>query len=198
MLIFDDLNVRKYRARWADAGLNVDIEMYVKAFLKIKQMTNVVNLRDFQYRLLLGKLVTRELLLQWGKTDDALCNFCKKENESVPHVLYDCMYARRLIEVLVKLAHENDITLELTRENNLLYQIVPKTNHVMNYLVIVLKQYLYRNCCQQLTPNKQNFQKEVIYLMNIDRYNAVRSHNIQNFYMKWGPLLNEQDNDLHL
>ena len=48
-------NVDKYRKRWEKDQIMVDADAFVKAFQKLYRYTHISRLRDFQYRLLLGK-----------------------------------------------------------------------------------------------------------------------------------------------
>ena len=81
-ILVDDkeTTIIKYYNRWNDIGLDFGLPLYTKAFLRIDKMTKVSKLRDFQYRLLLGKIICNEELLSWGIKESNLCTFCERGN----------------------------------------------------------------------------------------------------------------------
>ena len=76
MLIKDEMAAIKYVKSWEKDGLLFEYPVYQKSFSDLYKITKITKLRDFQYRLLLNKLVTNVHLYEWGRTDSELCQFC--------------------------------------------------------------------------------------------------------------------------
>ena len=69
----------KYANRWHERGLIFEQDQYLKAFKYYNYCTDVTKLRDFQYRLLLGKIVMNEDLYSWDITNENKCTFAVKQ-----------------------------------------------------------------------------------------------------------------------
>ena len=78
LLIDDDINFSKYANRWIEEGLDFEYGRYQKVFINLYRATKVTKYRDFQYRLLLNKLVCNRELYKWEKRADDLCTFCRE------------------------------------------------------------------------------------------------------------------------
>ena len=89
-LIDDDSALVKYFRRRLEEGVLLDFQDYQREFSRLYKYTKRTKFRDFQYRLLLGKIVTNRDLLNWGIKDSNLCELCKKEIESVVHLFCEC------------------------------------------------------------------------------------------------------------
>ena len=90
MLIMDTFAVMKYRVSWLKTGIDINYEEYTLTFRNIYAITGNTKLRDFQYRLLLNKLVFNEDLCKWKKRDNDKCTFCGKYTETARHIFVDC------------------------------------------------------------------------------------------------------------
>ena len=89
-------NVDKYREKWINLGINMTEEMYQAKFGAIKQVTSIVKYRDFQYRLLLHKIVTNKDLASWNVIESKLCSFGCQQDEDIIHLLYSCSYVQQI------------------------------------------------------------------------------------------------------
>ena len=69
---------------------------YGKLHSQIYKLTNVPKLRSFQYRLLQRGLTTNILLKKWGIVASENCYYCKKEPETVIHLLCQCDVVQKL------------------------------------------------------------------------------------------------------
>ena len=68
--------------------LEIDSSEFLKAFQDVNKLTNVVKLRSFQYRCLIGALVTNIHLKHYKITEDDTCTFCKESKETIMHMFY--------------------------------------------------------------------------------------------------------------
>ena len=96
--ISDDMLILKYLCRWKEIGFDFDTDHYKMAFRYIYRCSKITKYQDFQYRLLLGKIVTNDDLFTWGKIDSPHCTFCNLERETIQHLFYTCKYVEPLLE----------------------------------------------------------------------------------------------------
>ena len=99
ILISNDTVIGKYWHRWREEGLMFEsFKNYQVAFNALYVCTNVVKLRNFQYKLLLNKIFTNKTLHVWRVVDNPKCSFCKEKDETIIHVLWECLFAKRIWE----------------------------------------------------------------------------------------------------
>ena len=74
--------LQKYAKCWSmQTQENITLEEYLKLFSNLYKIMDVVKLRDFQYRLLLGKIFTNDILFRWGKKESNIWEYCLKSRE---------------------------------------------------------------------------------------------------------------------
>lgn len=49
-----------------------------------------------------GKVRTRDLLVKWGVTTDTICALCSAQNESIPHIFFNCTYSLEIWNSILK------------------------------------------------------------------------------------------------
>ena len=140
-LIDNDSKLIKYANCWVLTEFieEFDYEEYQKAFLNILVITKNNKYRDFQYRLLLGKLVFNCDLYQWGKITTQHCTFCQKAPENIKHLMYTCEKVKPILQ-FIYLLHDN---INMTFKVCILNCIHQEINHVMNMIILIFKQYIY-------------------------------------------------------
>ena len=144
MLIHDNSVIVKYWKSWEKDGLVFDSERYKNAFSMWKRSTKITKLRDFQYRLLLNKVVCNDRLHEWGMVENNLCTFCNEARETVTHLLYNCKKVRSIIQFVNELMYVCDME-DLNLQTFLLNDMTPV--HVLNEVLMVVKQRIYANRC---------------------------------------------------
>ena len=180
----------RYAWRWIEKfGIDIDTEIYAKCFVNLYKITKYVKLRDFQYRLLLGKIPTNMDLVEWNMSDDAYCSFCKKSIENIFHLLWECKFTKRIWNELYRWL---DCTNLLTKENILYNNFHKKPSHISNLLGLILKQYIYRCRCQKKIPTITNYSKEVQLMYNIEKYNSTKTNHKSQTINTWKPVTMNQ------
>ena len=76
MIITDVFAVQKYWSSWKDLGLQITYYTYLEAFKHNQVITKISKYKDFQYRLLLNKLVFNVDLVNWNLKSSNSCSFC--------------------------------------------------------------------------------------------------------------------------
>ena len=187
-LINDSRVVSKYRERWREDDLIFPEENYQNSFLKLYSITNNTKLRDFQYRLLLNKLVTNKHLQQWGKRNDEMCTFCKTQSETVTHVLFECAEVQTIVSTIFSLCQASNILHNSTMEAWILNETQPNPKHVINFIVLHAKQYLYKQRCLGKMPSLQSWLNDLLYIKKIELFNSKREMRLCQFKQYWNPI----------
>ena len=64
------------------------------------------NLKDFQYRILHGALITNSHLFKWKIKLNDLCSFCQAETESMVHLLIRCQTSKNIWNSIIKIIYD--------------------------------------------------------------------------------------------
>ena len=177
----------KYRNRWASQGYDIDYVEYQESFARIYKCCKTTKFRDFQYRLLLGKLVTNRDLYDWGVVLSDRCTFCKTSPETLEHILIGCEKVQSMTE-LIHTIYAMINGSEMPWQNYLLNKIDPEDKSVINFICIVTKQFLYRCRCKGKTPHKVSFQNECQLLYNIELFEAKANNKMSKHNRRWIPI----------
>lgn len=202
-LIKDDSAVEKRKERW-ERKLNCSItcKQYHKAFKNIYVLTIATKIRDFQYRLLIGALVTNAKLKLWRIKDSDLCTFCDSIAEDEIHLFCECHKVKNMWNALRHYIQLNDLTGVaqcLTWSNyNIIFNLVhPKPANVVNFLVLIVKQLIYRQRCLLKPLNSTLVENEIESIYEIECNIAKKKQKMRFHVQKWSCLKNieysEQD-----
>ena len=160
--------------------------------MELRECSKIIKFRDFQYRLNLGKIVTNVDLFEWKLKDSPKCELCQNNNETLIHIFYECNKVKPLIDYLYKTCRENGIDYNYSKEAFMLNFVHESQTHVINFMSIFIKQFIYKyNCKQQ--GSQVNVRKLIIELENhidIEAAAAKRQHRYAQFKKKWGPVCN--------
>ena len=190
-LLIDDSDVclQKYANRWIDRGVeSIEIEKYREAFQILHICTNISKFRDFQYRLILGKIVLKVDLMEWDIVDNNLCRFCDAEVEDVFHVFYLCRTIQPIINLFYELCFNAGLDVNRNILNFIFNTIVESKTHIIHFICVFIKQYLYRCICQNIKPNIHRLWIEIELQSRIERTIAVSEHKLIKHNKKWSPI----------
>ena len=189
MLINNGELVRRYYNRLKESSnLNIDYDSYVKAFSQIYNNTKIVKLREFQYRLLLSKIVTNTDLYKWGMKDDNSCNFCKEVPETFEHILWCCPYSKRLWNWYNEICMLEDLN-TIDYAEMVIGTKFPKSHAILQEILLLIKQFLYRKRCENIKPNLTVLLKEITQFKDTEMYVARRNSTLPKVLKKWSPII---------
>ena len=191
-LIDDPDYLQRYWERWKLEGLtDVNYKDYVSQFTRLYKYTKRTKYRDFQYRLLLDKIVVNADLYKWKKRESDLCTFCNAHSEAIIHLLYDCVKVKSLINcVYFELGKSSTEQLcELNTVNFIFSQIHNKTDHVLNFICTFLKQYIYKCRCLGKSISSVNFLSELEYFHEVEYTIAEQENKINRHKNWWCPVV---------
>ena len=176
------------RTWYVKTGVDKGATDYAKCFLNINLVTNITKLRDFQYRLLHNKIFCNDILIHWKKVDSNVCNLCHSEKQTIVHLMWDCRLVRPIWSKIEEIFGTLDLscTFELWRIiTNLVHE---NPAHVCNFLVLVVKQLIYRMKCQNKPLLFEVVRNEIYLVHKIEEYNAKRKNLIRKHNKKWSPV----------
>lgn len=99
------------------------------------------------------QVIFTELKLQQIKSSDGICTLCKKENESLTHLFYNCHCAKQVWYKLMPLMDNLAMNLmkrEITHTESVAllgYQLLSKNAILLNTLIFETKWYIWKNRC---------------------------------------------------
>ena len=174
--------------RWIEKmNVNFDYDDFSNAFSCLYQITNVPKLRSFQYKLLYKAVILNDKLCKWGITQTDMCSNCQQQVENVYHFFWECNDAQRIwsfVNIYCKRIFPEEM-FSLSFENLLLNSMHQKPQHVINFIFLVAKQYLYASRCLKQTPSTHALEARIEKYRNIEYYNAIKSNNVLRHLKKW-------------
>lgn len=203
-LVTDDSNdtVEKKCDRW-NRYLNSHItySRFLKAFEDIIKCTISTKLRDFQYRLLHCNIFLNDILYKWKKVEHNRCYYCNAAPETLIHFFIACPKTDKLWMDLKHFIEQNDNTgirdlVSFTPVNIILNSVHPKPSHVVNMLVLITKQLIFRNRCLQRSINFAQIEHEIELMYKLEENIANQTHKLRKHYEKWGCIKEVPDIDL--
>ena len=163
LLIDDTEACAKYLKTWEKDGFIFPFDRYVKGFSILYKCSQVTKLRDYQYRLLLNKIVMNYKLKEWNLVESDACTFCKNEVETVAHILFGCKKIQNIKYFINELCRESDLD-EIDIESYLLNDHC-KPSHAISEILLIIKQKLYakpmRRYATKSRTNKDRNQKYI-------------------------------------
>ena len=139
-MIYDDSAVIKYLNRWIAQGVFLEVDEYKLAF-KFLHHLKITKCQDFQYHLLLNKIVNNKDLCDWGKRDNPNCLFCSSVDD-IMHMLFHCIFVKPFIEWITNIVEDNNIKIEMNLKTFILSCLHERQNHIINFISVCIKQYL--------------------------------------------------------
>ena len=137
-LIDSDTDWLKYYHRWVERGLEMDTELYRSAFQQLYPATEVTKFRDFQYRLILGKIVTNSDLLSWGITEHSNCTLCENGNETLILSFWECEEIQGLIDYFYRVCTNNQLNITRDLHSWILNVFTLPKTHIVRFIAIFI------------------------------------------------------------
>ena len=198
-ILTDNIGKKIYRERqldksfqvkckqWLKDGICINHDSFIQLCKNILRVTNVPKYRSFQYRLLHRAVITNIHLKHWKMRQDDSCSFCGKHRETYKHLFCEC-------EIIIPIwSKAKQIMFETTNldqvqdspDKVLLNTIHDKPAHILNFICLVFKQYIYSSRCRQIQPNCAEFVHLVKKIRNMEKYIAIKNGKIVKYNLKW-------------
>ncbi len=120
---------------WTNVLGNDDIDvnmMYTSKIINIKDK----KIAEFNYKVLHTILPCNVNLVRWKKAENKKCMFCK-EDEDIPHLLFNCVYAQTIWQTL-----RNDCNFNISLEDII---VGSHLNPTYNFVVSVICYCIYKS-----------------------------------------------------
>ena len=206
LILYDEIKEKPRIVKWAYSKLNrnnsnmykmfqkwtknneciLDFELYTKAILAIRQISNFSKFRSFQYRLLSKALIFKNQLFRWGLTPDNKCTNCNKEKENLIHFYWSCPYAEKMWKWLSNYCVEKyAITPNIKVETIMTNIVHPKIQHPVNFICLLIKCQMYSYKCMNKELKTNHIEDYLEQCKRYELYNAQLKGKIKTHYKKW-------------
>ena len=176
----------QYAQNWFEKlHMNGGYDNFLQLLHRNYAITNNIKLRNFQYRLFIGKIFTNDTLHKWGIVDSELCNLCGQHKQDNIHLSCKCETTKELWLKVCEICKLRSITDEEIMNNS----IEAKIDHIYNFTALLCKQYIFRCKCLDEKPNSMEFFRKLKEQYKMEKYNNVISSN-NKFTKRWKPVLN--------
>ena len=186
--------IYKYFQKWQER-LKTSIEMneYYDAFTVINKLTDVVKLRDFQYRLLLGKNFLNDILFKWKKVNLTTCEICNEDKvQTLVHLFAECKVTKNIWETMRELIGCLDKCC-WDKKAIILNKVHPKTMSIINFIVLVTRQLIFRCKYQGIKVNLRIIKQELEFYFLREQQKALKASNSaktsEKVLKRWNPVL---------
>ena len=128
--------------------------------------------------------------------DDDHCTNCQKTPENIMHFFIECPIARKLWEKLQEYVNDNITShgeLDFSDQVIIFNCLHEQRQHLVNMIVLIAKQYLYRSCYMGTKPLFKNLQNEIILIHRQELYYVKMKNKLDKHFKKWAPLYPEYE-----
>ena len=168
-----------------DLGIEISEEFIADVFPRTLSITNVTQLRDFQYKITNRILTTNARRSKYAEVSD-LCVFCYNAKETVVHLLFECEVSQKMWKLLSKwISYWFQQKVELTAEIVLFNSFKGKNVKVINTIILIMKRYLYIQKCKEERPEFRVFVNYMNRFISVEKYIALRNNKLEIFVRKW-------------
>ena len=160
----------------------------------VYKTTNVPKLRSFQYRTVQRALVTNMQLARWKLIPSNLCTFCHEFEETVSHLFCKCSVIIPLWKDLAEYI-KNKYGLDVPywdSEKVLFNNLSAQKTHIVNFLCLLLKQFIYSKRCLKQAISFPIFVAYLRQTQRIEKFIAVKNDKLLLYDKKWFIKTNEQ------
>ena len=94
---------------------------------------------------------------------------------SFGNVNYYCLQSfwREVIQIIPNVCYIKEDQIELNIKNLLFNRVHESRGNIAYFIILVAKYSLYRSRCKMEKPNSKNLFSELLYIKNIEKYNAI-------------------------
>ena len=199
--IYWELVQVKFPAKYAskllwemELKISMEEEEWFTLFREFRRQIRPTKLLYLQYRILNRALTTNIKLYKWNKVSSENCSFCKKEKETVIHLLIECDKVKKLWTSLEKsINYFLKIRIQLDPPLIILNNYKGKNKNLINLFIVSLKHHIYASKCLQEEPDFKKFMAKLSHWYQVEKYLVYQDSNynqrvINNFYKKWNDM----------
>ena len=154
-------------------------------------VTIETKIREFQYKILNNIVFTNEKMFKFKMTDSPLCSFCKREVESLEHLLYYCDVTKTFWEAFCSWLGEFKINSHPFTITEILFGVFDVEDDwiILNHLILIAKYYIYTCKLKKVNPSLQVCKAKIRAVYQVEKKIATRRNKLTKHYGKWERLL---------
>ncbi|KAK2561448.1 hypothetical protein P5673_015414 [Acropora cervicornis] len=134
------------------------------------RVTVVSRSREFQFKVLHRYLATNKFLHKIGLLPSFLCTFCKRENESIEHLLIECDHSNKFWQDLIDWFNRIHIKVEALSDIDKIFGVWKRQAdfHLLNHSLILAKQHIYSCRNKGYSPSLKTYPAKVSVIYQIE------------------------------
>ena len=170
-----------------DLDIRVTQDQWQNMLLDAHYLTMSTKLKWFQYKVINRKLTTNVTINRWNKEIESNCSFCKKQRETVMHLLYECNEVTKLWRAMEKWFKKFlKIEINVTKEVVLLNNHRGKDAQLVNTCILIAKQRIYAaKCMTQKSPSFIEITTKIHELYKDEEFIAKKNKKVSKHKQKW-------------
>ena len=169
-----------------ELNINIDEDIWQKAFKICFKLIQDNNLIWFQYRILHRILGTHKLLSKIGKTPTSECLLCKSHPESIIHLFSLCPYTINFWDrVKVWIQTRTGVTLNLGPLEHILGYLKTDNFLPINVIILAVKTYIFSNSRMSRNLNIMELKQKIKVIYDEQKLVAKMDLNEEVFFKKW-------------
>ena len=170
---------------WSKEVQPIEMDEWKLLLVNFMKIVKPTKLQFFQFCLLNRILTTNIIRHKWHKEVSEACTFCKKQKETIIHLLYECDKVNKLWKALTKWCkYYLSIDIEFTMPV-VIFNYHGKNSSVVNLFIVVLKQYIYAAKCFKEKPIFTAFIAKLSYWYNVKKAIALEENKMEKHHRKW-------------
>ena len=171
---------------WCNQLQLENLSEFKKCFSRINKITNIVKLRNFQFRLLHNKIFCNNVLSHWGVVPNNCCEYCEKHLKQTPlHLFFESDYTQNLWNKTKEYLSRYDLDCEISAQNIILNNVDDRPSSIVNFIILLVKQLIFRYKCEKKRLVFTNIENEIDTMYHIEKYNAIQGNNYHRHVKKW-------------
>ena len=190
-LLNSKIVVVNYSKEFYSRTYNLQADQWPDIYSLCRKVSLDRALCEFQYKILHRYLAVNVLLVKYKIRTNSLCTFCHKTDETISHLLYNCVISYRFwTEFQQWLLDTCNIVFDLT-EVAIVIGVLDNSRQskIINKLILIGKYYLYGCKQAENKPHFKSFENKVKYNYRVERITALKNNNMHQFLLIWDKFL---------
>ena len=131
--------------------------MHEGTMYDIRRSTKNTYLQAFHYRIVSRIISTNTFLYRIGKSQSSLCTFCKTNQETLYHVLWDCTFVQIYVKAIAAyLKDKCNVKLTL-KSQSWFFPRIEEESQINILIITIAKLVIFKSKYKEARPNIQHF-----------------------------------------
>jgi hypothetical protein len=143
-------------------------------------------LQWLQYRINHRIIGTNHLLSKMSLRDNSNCSFCAMNPETITHLFWECEFSQNFLQ------NAKTFIKEQCNLDNLVWTKADvifglrDSQKALNNIMMTIKLHIYQSKMKSTLPNLEVLKKQLVSLINTERFNAQKTMTLEKFDVIWG------------